>query len=79
MRMPGFSAEASLNRLSDSHYMAMQSATQAERDSVVSQQSSFKLPPQRIGGCHQYPNFTECWICDDDGCDPLILPNKRVY
>ena len=37
MRMPGFNAEASLYRLSDSHYTALESAVHAESGSVVAQ------------------------------------------
>ena len=37
MRMPRFSAEASLYRRSDSHYNALESAVQTESGSVVAQ------------------------------------------
>lgn len=76
MRMPGFSAEASLYRLSDSHYMTLESAAQAERESVVPQYSPIGTSRLHIGGCRDFGQYRLCNACDEYGCDPVILPRK---
>ena len=75
MRMPGFSAEASLYRLSDSHHMAMQSAAKAEIESVVPQ---LLITGPHIVGCQDMgaSPYRLSHICDEDGSDPVIFPKK---
>jgi len=76
MRIPGFSGEASLYNLSESRYMSMESAGQGDGKSIVPQLLP-KFGPHLVG-CRDLGSsgYRLCHVCDDDGCDPVIVPKK---
>ncbi len=74
IRIPGFSAEASLYSLSDSRYMAMESAAQAESKSIVPQLLPKSGP--HLAGCRNLGGrYRLCLACDDGECEPVVVSN----